>query len=289
MIDKEARQEQNESGEGGPKRTTLCLAATCTYKDEPAMVCCCDMAGVRDDVMSESADKMRWIEDSHVMLAGDTSAAKELFMLCKHSIAKYKGGAGELAVNELLSSLRAAVGKYRDTVNHAYLYSTYGITFGTFVKQGKHIFSELDHMRIWSELKDRKLNAGLIISSFSDDEAVHIGISSNDGQVAWGDHFVALGTGSRICNTFMLQRDYSDSMSLEECLFRVLEAKVAAQHDPYVGKRTILKVITPKGTYDLNDGYMQSLLELIEVRRIVPYSDLHFEERFLVPARAVDG
>lgn len=39
--------------------------------------------------------------------------------------------------------------------------------------------------------------------------------------------------------------------------------------DPYVGKRTILKVITPKGTYDLDEGYMQSLLELIEVRRVV--------------------
>ena len=56
--------------ESGVKRMTLCLAATCRYKNEPAMVLCCDMAGSRDEVISESSDKLRRIKDSDVLLLG---------------------------------------------------------------------------------------------------------------------------------------------------------------------------------------------------------------------------
>lgn len=262
---------------------TLCLAATCEWNNEPTIVCCCDMTGVRDDVKSDTYYKIRWIKKSIVMLAGDLSAANELFKACEHSIAKYQSGGNDLAIAEMLSSLREAVGSYRRNLNHEYLTTKYGLTFGEFLKEGKSYFNEIDHVRIWAELKSLDLKAGLIVSTFSDDESVHVTISS-DGRVAWVDNFAALGTGARICIAFLLHRDYVDSMPIDQCLYRVLEAKLAAERDPYVGKETNVLVYTPTKFRRLTRKGMNDILALIEERRAIPNFD--FDQDILADPRA---
>ena len=247
------------------------------------MVLCCDMSGARDDVISESSVKMRRIRDSEVLLAGDLNAAKELLIVCEQKIEKYVKGGNDLAINELLESLRSAVTAYRDGINHQYLTRNYGITFGNFLKHGKDYFYEMDHARIWSEIRHLDLRAGLIISSFSDDEAMHITISS-DGHVQWVDNYAVQGTGARICNTFLAQRDYDDYMPLDECLYRVLEAKLAAERDPYVGEETVVSVVTPDERYWVDDDYVTRLFDKIDKRKQIPA--IHLEERFLKPDNA---
>jgi len=154
----------------------------------------------------------------------------------------------------------------------------YGIRFGDFQKTGKALFYEADHARIWNELKSLDMGAGLIISSFSDDEVMHLSISS-DGHVAWVDHYAVQGTGARICNTFLAQRVYDDYMSLEECLYRVLEAKMAAERDPYVGEQTVVAVVTPNERSWVDDDYITEIFQKIDKRKKIP--PIHFDERFL--------
>jgi hypothetical protein len=67
------------------------------------------------------------------------------------------------------------------------------------------------------------------------------------GDVLWEDHFSTIGTGGPIAEAFLVQREYDDFMPLDECLYRVYEAKVAAEKNRDVGPTTVLEVLTYSG------------------------------------------
>ena len=70
----------------------------------------------------------------------------------------------------------------------------------------------------------------------------------------------AIGTGAAICNAFLKQRDYDDHMPIQECLYRILESKMAAEKDPYVGKATALEVLTLETDYTLSGEYIKAIM-----------------------------
>ena len=257
---------------------TLCVAAACEFEKAPCVVACCDRAGSRGDLISEDTDKMRPIEGSHVMLAGALSPARELLAYCEESIKKYEAGGNELAVTELMKSLREAVRIRRREINDAYLSARYGLSFDEFFNFGKKQFREAHYLQVWHEINNLDLEAELILSSFSDDESILIHIA-RDGVVTWADHYVAIGTGAAICNAFLKQRDYNDQMPIQECLYRVLESKLAAEKDPYVGKATALEVLTLEIDYTLSDEYTKGIMAEIEKSRQIP--PMTFEKSLL--------
>lgn len=57
-------------------------------------------------------------------------------------------------------------------------------------------------------------------------------------------------------------------MGVEECLFRVLEAKTAAEKNPYVGKATHVELIIPgKPAYYVSPEYIDAVVNFIEKAR----------------------
>jgi hypothetical protein len=80
----------------------------------------------------------------------------------------------------------------------------------------------------WQRIKGLHFDAELIVSTFTDDEAAIL-VMDASGQVSWADHYAAVGSGHRIASAFLLQRDYDDWMDLSTYLYRVIEAKTAAE------------------------------------------------------------
>lgn len=233
---------------------TLCIAATCHYQGETAVVCCCDESSTRDNVTSQDTYKMEWLGDPmqpsiNVLLAGRLNSARELLQGCRPALMSYhESKRDDLAVTELLTGLREVVGVRRAELNDQYLVAEYALRFKDFLAHGQQWFSAAEHDQIWKELKQVGLfEASLIISSFTDGEALIIEVTE-DGRVTWAEHFAVQGTGARLANAFLQQRDYNDFMELEECLFRVFEAKQAAEKAPFVGKRTITLALLSNGT-----------------------------------------
>lgn len=222
---------------------------------------------------------MQDIAGSHVMLAGSVGDAWELLAYCEESIQQYEVGGNELAVTEFLESLRAAVRKRKAAINNAYLSAHFGTSYSDFLKLGKDQFSAIKYAEICDDLEALPLGAELILSSFSDDEALLMHVSSS-GKVSWVDHYAAIGTGATICNVILKQRPYDDAMPFRECLYRVLEAKVAAECDPFVGQATAIEVLTLDHQYSLNEDFILSLIEQVELRKTIP--EFHFEDRFLI-------
>ena len=259
---------------------SLCMAATCSYKDEPCIVYCVDTAGTRGDSKSEDISKIRDIGGNFVVLAGNMSDARQLLAVCRPFIAKYQTGGDDLAITRLKQDLSEAVRIRKREISTSVLSAELGVTYDEVFNWSQAHPDDPTWRGAWSRIKSLSLEAELIIGTYTDDEAAILCIESN-GKVTWADHYAAIGTGSNIANAFMSQRPYFDSMSLEDCLFKILEAKTAAEKNPYVGKTTMITLRTPREIFGLGHENTEYMAEQVrDMRKITP--TLAFKEDEMV-------
>jgi len=137
----------------------------------------------------------------------------------------------DIFTTEILQRLRGAVHRRKKELIDEHLTLTIGMNMAEFLAVARERFSADHYDRIWTEIGNVNLGAQVIIPLLSIEEAVIILIDGS-GQVIWADHYGAIGTGSNIAEVILAQKDYDDDMPLMECLYRVYEAKVAAEKNP---------------------------------------------------------
>lgn len=249
---------------------TLCIAATCQHENMPAIVLCSDSRAEHGiylselRVGSEDADKIRWIGDFSAMLSGLPTKADELLTQCDQAIREFSKTQpnvdSDIVITSFFEQLRkAARSRKRQIVEHHIAMSTAFNDYEDFISKAKSTLSESHYNRIWEEIRSLGLGAEVIIAGFHDDEAIIIKLD-DAGEVHWEDHYSVIGTGSQMALSFLCQNDYEDTMSLQECLFRTLEAKKAAEKNRTVGHSTSFEVlIQGKGRFDITDAAFQVL------------------------------
>jgi 20S proteasome alpha/beta subunit len=222
---------------------SLCIAATCKHDSAYGVVICCDYAGTRGDIKSEDIIKIKDVGWATVLLAGNMSHARELLAACKPFILEYPGNGDDIAITQLRQGLTQGVKIRKRSLATAELSAELGLSWDDVFTLSRQYPNDSTLLDAWHRIRGIDLGAALIVSTFTDNEPAILVIESN-GRVAWADHYAAVGTGCQIAAAFLNQREYSDSMPLEECLYRVLEAKIAAEKNPYVGKQTALEFRT---------------------------------------------
>lgn len=245
---------------------SLCIAATCRYEFEPCILYCCDTAGTRGDVKSEDVNKIRHVGDTTVLLAGSMSDARELLAECSPFIKKYQVGGDDIAITRLKQDLTEAVRLRKRAVATAVLAAESGLSYAEVFNWSQAHPTDPTYVRAWQRIRELGLGAALIVGTFTDDEVAILTIAP-DGSIVWSDHYSAVGTGSSVAEAFLHQRDYNDWMDLPECLYRVLEAKTAAEKNPHVGKETRVQIRTMNGFHPVNSQYVDGLCTLIRSRR----------------------
>ncbi len=245
---------------------SLCIAATCRHEDEPCIVHCGDTAGTRGDVKSEDIIKIRNVGQNTVLLAGNMSDARELLAACTPAIQAYEFGGDEIAITKLKQGLTEAVRLRKRAMSTAVLSAELGVTYDEVFNWSQAHPADPIWIQAWATIRGLHLGAALVISTFTDDEAALLVIEP-DGRVVWADHYAAVGTGNNVASAFLAQRDYSDGMDVEECLYRVLEAKTAAEKNPYVGKATYLEFRSPNANHHLVPDYIERMASTIRKRR----------------------
>jgi 20S proteasome alpha/beta subunit len=258
---------------------TLCVAAECRYQDKACIVCCSDLAGNRGDVASEDMDKMRWIGRCHVMIAGIVTDAEVLLSNCAAAISGYEPNDATHVTNliqQIGEGLKAQK-RYKAT---QYMGARYGLTWEEWFNHGKINFTEGHYIQLWNAIGAVQLGSELIISTFTaDDEAVLLR-TTEDGRVSWDDHYAAIGSGATVCEAFLAQREHHFAMGVHECLYRILESKVAAEKNPYVGEQTAVEIVTPGARYEIDSQFVHALiLRIIRRRNTIPKID--FEDTLL--------
>jgi ATP-dependent protease HslVU (ClpYQ) peptidase subunit len=201
---------------------SLCIAATCRFEDDqPCIVHCCDKAGTRGDVKSDDIIKIRNVGENTVLLAGNMGHARLLLSVCEPHIKGHPNGGDDLSITKLYQGLIKAVGARKRDVATAVLSAEMGFGWDEVFSFSQAHQNDPLWIDAWHKIRSLGLQAELIVSTFTDDEAAILVVEQN-GNVAWPDHYAVIGTGSNIAQAFLHQRDYYDNMPVEDCIYRVL-------------------------------------------------------------------
>ena len=247
---------------------SLCIAAACRLNfgsRGPCIVHCYDTAGTRGDVKSEDVNKLRIVGSSVVLLAGNMSEARQLLATCRPVIDPFVTGGDELAMTRLLNDLRGCVRERKRAISTGALSAEFGLSYDEVFNWSQSHPNDPPWTEAWDRIRSLNFGAELIITTFTDDEAAILTIESH-GRVAWQEHYAAIGTGAGIATAFLHQRDYGDYMDLSECIYRLIEAKTAAEKNPHVGVDTRILICAKDRTYMLHPSYKEE--EVKRVKRI---------------------
>jgi 20S proteasome alpha/beta subunit len=252
---------------------TVCIAAACKIQSHTSIVLCCDWQGTKGDfIKSDSVDKFRYIRSASAMIAGSLTEADELVNECEAAIKAYVAKVGsadsDLHMQEYLKALRDAVWVRKQALTREHIRLNYALELEEFWKNGKQYLSQSQHDEALREIRNIDIAASVIISSLAADETDAIVKITLSGKVQWENEFSTIGSGGPIAEAFLHQYDWDEDVPLEECLYRVYGAKVAAEKNPHVGPATSMEILTPDGRFDLTEAGWKYLEKTVRPSRV---------------------
>ena len=265
---------------------TFCVAAACVHEGKNAIVACCDMQMTNggDQVRTEESNKLIYFGRGTILRTGDGSQADELVALIQPVLDSYNGVPKppeefDVRMSALLAELRKAVRRRRaDLVEH-YLGLRHNVSTADFRKNGATWFP-LEYESILYEMRHLKLGCDLICAYADDCEPIIVQITG-DGEVLWQDHYACVGSGRDFAIAILAQSDWYDSPALMDCLARVYLAKLTAECDPLVGRKTLIEIMLEGEDFDDLSPEGRDYLE-DRVGRIAIPSGLEFRPSFLM-------
>lgn len=136
-----------------------------------------------------------------------------------------------------------------------------------------------NYARRLQEIRDLEMGCSMIVASIDaagDDVILKI---MQSGKVSWEDEFATIGSGGAIAEAYLHQYEWgTDDVSLEECLYRIFSAKVAAEKNPQVGPATSFDILVGRERMILSGEAFAYLKQHVRPANIPP---LKFPEGFL--------
>ncbi len=237
---------------------TLCIAAACRHESHAAVVTCADWQITGPSTAAEDYYKLRHYPHATIMISGELGAADAFCFDLYEVVRELDEIAGsksdfEPRIGQYLAKLREAVVRRKRLRAEHHVAMTYGISLDRFYKKGSKLMRKEIYKKILTEIQQIGLDVDTIIV-YSGDRDLLILRTGKWGGVFWERTYVAIGSGAPMAMAVRCQAPHDKNMQLMPCLIRVLEAKIAAERDPYVGRNTSLGVILQDGRrYDVSD------------------------------------
>jgi hypothetical protein len=275
------------------------LRPKCEHKEKPTIVLCCDWQArkgteERELVSADDVDKIREIigVEASALLAGTETDADRLLITCESAIRKlYRSPIDsntDLAVDTFLKELETAAETRKKEIIEHYIKMFLGLDYSSLRAIPKDRLTDIDE-EAYHTFRTLNLGADVIIAT---DEAVIVRLD-RWGRAHWENNYSVIGEGADIALAFLCQHqwDFGGSsepasfgsvapVTLMQCLYRVYEAKRAAEKKSSVGRSTALSVlIKGEGTFEVSDSCRQLLLEAFEQKNRVP--QIRFDSSFL--------
>lgn len=227
---------------------TICIVATCKHEGKEAVVICADYQGTRGDYIKaddtyklwhfhEGCGAIGWAGDADCgpeFARRFTAAAREFRALEKTT------GAGDmdLRVGQYLAIVRKLVGEFkRERIDHAVR-----TKFGMSLEEYYALDAARREPGILDLIQSINLGAEFLIVYFDTDEPLFFRIEQGGDVYIADDDYVAIGSGEPLAAAIFSQIK-EDVQTLPECLTWVYQAKLAAENNPFVGKKTTIWIL----------------------------------------------
>jgi hypothetical protein len=272
---------------------TLCIAGECRHKGMPALVLIADSRAERGlsnpvfsefRIGSEDTQKIRDVgRNFRALVSGAPTLADELLAKCDTAIVKLEDTAhnedSDIVITEFFENLRQAARlRKRELVEHYIGMNTVLGSRDEFLTKSREVFSEAHYNKLQDEIKGIGLGGDIIIAGFHGETPLIVRLDSG-GEVHWEDHYSVVGAGSDIAFAILALNPYDeDEIEVPECVFRLFEAKSAAQQtNKTVGNSTVFEVLVrnqeTQEEFEISDEFfelMKTKLRFLSIPTIDP-------------------
>jgi len=223
------------------REVTLCIAALCEHKGHEAIVYCSDRKITEGSASSEVGDKMNWfIPKWPVVLAGTVFRARELIDTFRTELDRAR-----ITRKTIFDVFKRIPRVHRRKLLDEESHKQSGLSSYKNFRRNKNQFP--DYQTRLSAIHNVDLECNLILGGFMKDEAQVFAVYA-DTTVVYVEDFAAIGSGAELATAMLHKRMHSGKDSLKDTLYHVYEAKKFAEMDAFVGKRTYIDIIEPRGS-----------------------------------------
>ncbi|HUN84845.1 MAG TPA: hypothetical protein VMU48_10720 [Terracidiphilus sp.] len=244
---------------------------------------------------------MRDIGNCTALLSGSETAADELLTLCEKPVLTFSvtpsAAGSDQVVTDFLRELRNVAAERKRVLIDHHLKMNCGLSFNDFLDKHRDKMAEFHSRDIWNQINHIDLDADVIICGISNDEPVIIRLD-RFGKTHWETNYSVIGTGADIALSFLCQREWSGDdelignnpggLQVMECLYRLYEAKRAAQANRHVGMSTTFLILLEGGKrLDITQSTFEKFKEVYQQRLALP--KFEFSPDMLESADEEDG
>jgi 20S proteasome alpha/beta subunit len=231
---------------------TICIAAHCKHDGRYAIVLCADYQGTRGDyIKADDTYKLWHFHRGHgaIGFAGDVDCGTEFAMRFTavarqfHELEKTRDdGDMDLRIGRYLGMVRDLAAEFKKERIDFAIRSRFGI--------GLNEYYALDVAKrdpgILNTINSVEMGAEFLIAYLDDQEPLFIRIEQSGYVMIDDGEYVAIGSGEPLATAIFSQIE-EEVQTLPECLTWVYQAKLAAENNPYVGKKTVIWILLEDG------------------------------------------
>ncbi len=222
---------------------TICIAASCNEAADsdtpPKIVLCSDWRASSIVGTSDSKPKQRYLAAGwYCLTAGTEPEVSALLRLVRRSFSSVEN----IDTTNIDTLVKTPLYQRKDEKADEYIRGRYAISYDDFKNHGKDRLPPDLFRDVWAAIDRINLDAQLIIVGFADDTPV-IYQTDDRCKASIREDFAAIGDGAVLALASLMQRGQVGTLELPRTLYRVFEAKIAAQSIKSVGETTSLSVL----------------------------------------------
>jgi 20S proteasome alpha/beta subunit len=222
------------------RRMTLCIAVECRGGN---VILASDFRGEVGFTSAENQNKLVWVEDTWpVLIAGTVPRAYDLVATINREFAAARKARKVVDKSTVPHLLREACRRQKYELANTITAREFGISYGTFLKNGKEFLSEKAFEDVETSIRLQELDCDLIFVFFDERKPYLFQICGETVEVDEADNFCCIGTGSDLANASLFSREQNYDQALRTSLYRVVEAASQARRAPGVGEQFAVSV-----------------------------------------------
>lgn len=231
---------------------TICIAAHCKHNGQYAVVLCADYQGTRGDyIKAEDTYKFWHFHHGHgaIGFAGDVDCGAEFSRRFTAVAKRFQAlektkddGDMDLRVGKYLAMVRGEVAEFKKERIEFAVQNRFGVSLKDFYA----LDSTKRAPEILKTITSTSMGAEFLIAYIDDEEPLFIRIDQTGYVLIEDNEYMAIGSGEPLA-TAIFSQIKEEAQTLPECLTWVYQAKLAAENNPYVGKRTVLWILLADG------------------------------------------